>query len=432
MQVSVETTNGLERRMTVELPVERVDDEVQNRLKQMSRSASVKGFRPGKVPHKVLAQQYGQQVRDEVVGELIQSTYFEAVGQEKLQPAGMPNIEPTVNEAGKNLQYTATFEVMPEVTLADVSGAKLEKRVAEVSDDDLEKMMDTLLKQRATWEEIDRAAADDDRLNIDFKGTIDGEEFSGNSGENVPVTIGSGRMIKGFEEGLVGAKAGDELTLDLQFPEDYAHKEVAGKPVQFAVKVNSVEESKLPELDEEFAKSFGIGDGSLESLRQEVRNNMEREMKQALIDGNKQAVMDKLIELNSIEVPGALVENEAEQLKQQMMQQMHIPEGKAGVELDTSMFRDQAERRVSLGLILSEVIKSKELKADDDNVRAKVEELASTYEEPQQVIDWYYGDKSRLSQIESLVLEDAVVDWVFEQADVTEKSSSFDEVMGRG
>jgi trigger factor len=239
-------------------------------------------------------------------------------------------------------------------------------------------------------------------------------------------------MIKGFEEGLVGAKAGDELTLDLQFPEDYAHKEVAGKPVQFAVKVNSVEESKLPELDEEFAKSFGIGDGSLESLRQEVRNNMEREMKQALIDGNKQAVMDKLIELNSIEVPGALVENEAEQLKQQMMQQMHIPEGKAGVELDTSMFRDQAERRVSLGLILSEVIKSKELKADDDNVRAKVEELASTYEEPQQVIDWYYGDKSRLSQIESLVLEDAVVDWVFEQADVTEKSSSFDEVMGRG
>lgn len=431
MQVSVETTNGLERRMTVELPVERVDDEVQNRLKQMSRTARVKGFRPGKVPHKVLAQQYGQQVRDEVVGELIQSTYFEAVGQEKLQPAGMPSIEPTVNEAGKNLQYTATFEVMPEVTLAEVSGVKLEKRVAEVSDEDLEKMLETLLKQRATWEEVDRAAADDDRLNINFKGTIDGEEFSGNSGENVPVTIGSGRMIKGFEEGLVGAKAGDEMTLDLQFPEDYAHKEVAGKPVHFAVKVNSVEESKLPELDEEFAKSFGIGDGSLDSLRQEVRQNMEREMKQALIDGNKQVVMDKLLELNSIEVPSALIENEAEQLKQQMMQQMQIPEGKSGIELENSMFQNQAERRVSLGLILSELIKSQELKADEDSVRAKVEELASTYEEPQQVIDWYYGDKSRLSQIESLVLEDAVVDWVFGQADVTEKNSSFEEVMGR-
>ncbi len=432
MQVSVEATNGLERRMTIELPVERIDGEVQNRLKQMSRSAKVKGFRPGKVPHKVLAQQYGAQLRDEVVGELIQATYFEAVTQEKLQPAGMPRIEPTVNEEGKNLEYTATFEVMPEVTLADISGAKLEKRVAEVSDEDLDKMMETLLKQRATWEEVDRAAAEDDRLNIDFKGTIDGEEFSGGSGESVPITIGAKRMIAGFEEGLVGAKAGDELTLDLTFPEDYAHKEVAGKAVQFAVKVNSVEASKLPELDEEFAKSFGIGDGSLDSLRAEVRQNMEREMKQALTEGNKQAVMDKLIELNPIEVPQALVENEAETLKQQMQQQMHIPDGKTGVQLESSMFTEQAQRRVSLGLILSELIKSQELKADDDKVRAKVEELAATYEEPQQVIDWYYGDKSRLSQVESLVLEDAVVDWVFDQADVTEKSGSFDEVMGRG
>jgi trigger factor len=432
MQVSVETTNGLERRMTVELPVERIDDEVQNRLKQMGRTARVKGFRPGKVPHKVLAQQYGKQLRDEVVGELIQSSYFEAVSQEKLQPAGMPSIEPTVNEAGKNLQYVATFEVMPEVTLAEVAGAKLEKRVAEVTDADLDKMMETLLKQRASWEEVDRAAAEGDRLNIDFKGTIDGEEFSGNSGEKVPVTIGAKRMIEGFEEGLVGAKAGDELTLDLTFPEEYAHKEVAGKPVQFAVKVNSVEAAKLPELDEEFAKSFGIGDGSLDSLRAEVRQNMEREMQQALRDGNKQAVMDKLLELNQIEVPQALVENEAEQLKQQMMQQMHIPEGKSGVQLENSMFTEQAQRRVSLGLLLSELIKSKELKADEEKVRAKVEELAATYEEPQQVIDWYYGDKSRLSQVESLVLEDTVVDWVFEQADVTEKSGSFDEVMGRG
>jgi trigger factor len=238
-------------------------------------------------------------------------------------------------------------------------------------------------------------------------------------------------MIKGFEEGMVGAKSGDELTLDLQFPEDYAHKEVAGKPVQFAVKVNSVEESKLPELDEEFAKSFGIGDGSLESLRQEVRQNMEREMKQALTEGNKQAVMDKLIELNTLEVPNAMVESEAEAMKQQMMAQMHIPEGKSGVDLDNSMFRDQAERRVILGLLLSELIKSQDLKADEEKVRAKVEELASTYEEPQQVIDWYNADKSRLSQVEGLVLEDAVVDWVFEQADVTEKSGSFDEVMGR-
>jgi trigger factor len=239
-------------------------------------------------------------------------------------------------------------------------------------------------------------------------------------------------MIAGFEEGLVGAKGGDELTLDLQFPEEYAHKEVAGKPVQFAVKVNSVEESKLPELDDEFAKSFGIGDGSVESLRQEVRQNMEREMQQALVEGNKQAVMDKLLEINEIEVPQALVESEAETLKQQMQQQMHIPDGKSGVQLENSMFMEQAQRRVSLGLILSELIKSQELKADEDKVRAKVESLAGGYEDPQQVIDYYYADKSRLSQIESLVLEEEVVDWVFGQADVMEKSSSFDEIMGRG
>lgn len=432
MQVSVETTSGLERRMTVELPVERIDSEVQSRLQRMSRSARVKGFRPGKVPQKVLAQQYGKQIRDEVVGELIQSSYFEAISQQSLQPAGMPSIEPKVNEAGKNLEFIATFEVMPEVTLADVAGVKLERKVAEVSDADLDKMLETLRKQRASWQAVDRAAAEGDRLNIDFKGTIDGEEFTGNAGNGVPVTIGAKRMIAGFEEGLVGAKAGDELTLDLQFPEEYAHKEVAGKPVKFAVKVNSVEESKLPELDEEFAKSFGIGDGSLESLREEVRQNMVREMKQALTEGNKRAVMDKLLELNQIEVPQALVENEAETLKQQMQQQMYAPQGKSGVQLDTSMFMDQAKRRVSLGLILSETIKANGLKADEDTVRAKVEDLASTYEEPQEVIDWYYADKRRLSQVESLVLEEAVVDWVYGKADVAEKTSSFDEVMGRG
>ena len=432
MQVSVEKTNGLERRMCVELTVERIDDEVQRRLQQVSRTAKVKGFRPGKVPLKVVAQQYGKQIRDEVVGELIQSSYFEAVGKQSLQPAGMPSIEPTVNEAGKNLEFTATFEVMPEVALTDMAGVELEKRVALVGDEDLEKMMDTLLKQRVSWEKVERAAAADDRLNIDFKGTIDGEEFSGNAGQGVPVTIGANRMIAGFEEGLVGAESGSELTLDLTFPEEYAHKEVAGKPVQFTVKVNSVEEAKLPELDEEFAKSFGIGDGSLDSLRQEVRQNMEREVQQALIESNKQTVMDKLLELNPIEVPKALVESEADTLKQQMQQQMHTPDGKSGIELDNEMFREQAKRRVSLGLVLAEFIKSKALKADEEKVRARVDDLASTYEEPQQVIDWYYGDKSRLSQVESLVLEDSVVDWVFEQADVTEKSGSFDEVMGRG
>jgi trigger factor len=270
-----------------------------------------------------------------------------------------------------------------------------------------------------------------DRLNIDFKGTIDGEEFAGNSGENVPITIGSGRMIDGFEKGLTGAKAGEELTLELQFPEDYTHKEVAGKPVQFQVKVNKVEAPELPEIDEEFAKSFGIGDGSLDSLRQEVRQNMEREMKQAIAARNKQVAMDKLMELNKLEVPAALVNQEAESLKRQMVQQMYTPQGKAGVDLDASMFKEQAERRVTLGLVLSELIKSKDIKVGEEQLRAKVEEIASTYEHPEEVVSWYFADKKRLSEIESLALEDAVVDWVFAQGDVSELKSSFDEVMGR-
>ncbi len=431
MQVSIEETGGLERRLNVAVPQERVENEVQSRLQRLSRTAKVKGFRPGKVPMKVVAQQYGKQVRDEVVGEVIQATYFEAVNQEKLQPAGMPTIEPKVMEQGKDLEYTATFEVMPQVELAEVAGTKLEKTVADVSDADLEKMMENLRQQQAGWKEVKRKAKKGDRLNIDFTGTIEGEEFSGNSGQNVPITLGSGRMIDGFEKGLTGAKAGEELTLELQFPEDYAHKDVAGKPVQFQIKVNKVEAPELPEIDEEFAKGFGIGDGSLESLHQEVRRNMEREMKQALTARNKQVAMDKLMELNKVEVPAALIDQEAESLKRQMAQQMHTPQGKAGVDLDAEMFKEQAERRVTLGLVLAELIKSKDIKVSEEQVRAKVEEIASTYEKPDEVVKWYYADKKRLSEIESLALEDAVVDWVFAQGTVSEKKSSFDEVMGR-
>lgn len=431
MQVSVEETGSLERRLNVAVPQERIEKEVQSRLQRLSRTAKVKGFRPGKVPMKVVAQQYGRQVRDEVVGEVIQSSYFEAIGQEKLQPAGMPSIEPKVMEEGKDLEYTATFEVMPKVELAEVAGAKLEKTVAEISDEELEKMLENLRQQRSSWKEVKRKAKKGDRLNIDFTGTIDGEAFDGNSGQNVPITLGSGRMIDGFEKGLTGAKAGEELTLDLQFPEEYPHKEVAGKPVQFQVKVNSVEAPELPELDEEFARSFGIGDGSLEALRQEVRQNMERELKQALAARNKQAAMDKLMELNQVEVPAALVDQEAEGLKRQMQQQMYTPQGKSGVDLDASMFREQAERRVTLGLVLSELIKSREIKVSEEQLRAKVEEIAATYEKPEEVVQWYYSDKKRLSEVESLALEDAVVDWVFAQGDVSEKQSSFDEVLGR-
>ncbi len=430
MQVSVEATSALQRRMTVAVPAERIAGEVQNRLKRMAHTAKVKGFRPGKVPMKVVEQQYGKQVRDEVVGEVIQRTYFEAITEQKLHPASMPTIESVSGEEGQDLQYAAVFEVMPEITLAKMSAAKLERLSAEVTEADLDKMIENLRKQRTEWKEVSRKAKEGDRLSVDFSGTIEGEAFAGNSGKNVPVTLGSGRMIDGFEKGLIGAKAGDDVVLDLQFPENYGSKDVAGKPVQFQVTVNKVESPELPEVNEEFAKGFGVGDGSLEALRTEVRKNMERELKQGLESKNKQAVMNVLLEMNKLEVPAALIENEAESLKQQMLQQIQGANGKAGADLDIALFKGEAEKRVSLGLLVSEAIKANELKVDSDKLKAKVDEIAATYEKPEEVVRWYYGDKSRLSQIENLLLEDAVVDWAFSEAKVSEKKSSFDEVVG--
>lgn len=432
MQVSVEATGGLERRMTVQVPEERVEKEVEGRLQRLARTAKLKGFRPGKVPMNVVKSHYGAQVRQEVVGDVIQSSFYEAVVKENLRPAGLPTIEPKSLEAGKSLEYTATFEVMPEVEPASLSGVKLEKVSAEVSDADVDAMLETLRKQRTRWEAVERAAKEGDRVVIDFKGTIDGTEFQGNEGKQVPVVIGAKRMITGFEEGLVGAKTNDSLTLDLKFPEEYGYKEVAGKPVQFAVTVHRVEEPHLPELDDEFAKSFAITEGGVEALRKEVRQNMERELEQAVTGRVKQAVMDKLLELNAIDLPKALIKQEAEQLAAQMRQNMHIPAGKSGVNLDSAMFEDQARRRVSLGLVLSEIIKRNELKADAAKVREQVEKVAATYERPQDVINWYYADRNRLAEVESLVLENQVVEWALGQADVSETKSSFNELMNRG
>jgi trigger factor len=431
MQVSVEATGGLERRMTVQVPEEKITKAVEGRLKQLAKTTKIKGFRPGKVPMKVIQQRYGDQARYEVMGDVMQSTFYEAISQEKLNPAGAPQMEPKLDSEGDTFEYTATFEVMPEITPSGLDGVAIEKVTSEVTDADLDAMLENLRKQHTGWEEVERAAAEGDRLNIDFTGTIDGNEFPGNSGQQVPVTLGGKRMIPGFEEGLVGAKAGDEITLDLTFPEDYGNKDVAGKAAQFQVKVNKVEAPKLPELDEEFVKGFGIGDGSVESLKAEVRKNMEMELEQNLHNQVKQQVMDKLLERNEIDVPQALVERESQAMMQQMQQQMHIPEGKSGVDLDPSMFNESATRRVKLGLLIAEVIKANDIKADADKVRAQVEALASTYEEPEEVINWYYADKSRLAQVESLVLEDAVVDWALNQADVSETAKPFDELMNR-
>mgnify|MGYP002713080648 CR=1 FL=1 len=431
MQVSVETTSALERRMTVEVPEERVEKAVEERLRNLARTTRIKGFRPGKVPMSVVKQRFGGQVRQEVVGEVVQSTFYEAVTQEKLRPVGLPRIEPSSTGEGDNLEYTATFEVFPEIELAGLEGVSIDKATAEVTEADVDRMLDTLRKQATSWEEVDRPAEEGDRVTVDFRGTIDGEEFDGNSGENVPVTIGGKRMIAGFEEGLVGVKAGDEKTLDLEFPEDYAYKKVAGKPVQFIVTIKRIEKPELPEVDDAFAERFGIKEGGVDALRQEIRANMEREMSQALKNRVKQQVMDKILEINELDIPKGLIDNEAQALMRQTEQQMYTPEGKSGVKLDPSMFEEQAERRVSLGLLMSEVVKQHELKADPAKVRETVEGLAATYEQPDEVVQWYYADRQRLGEVESLVLEDQVVDWVLGQVQVNEVPSSFEEIMNQ-
>lgn len=429
MQVSVETTAGLERRMTVQVPEERIAAEVDNRLRQLARTTSIKGFRPGKVPFKMVQQRYAEQVRQEVLGDVIQSSYFEAVNQEKLRPAGYPSFEPKSLEQGEGIEYVATFEVMPEIEPVSVAGISIEKPVAEVTDADVDAMLETLRKQNAGWQAVERGAEEGDRVTIDFSGTIDGAEFQGNKGENVPVTLGGKRMIAGFEEGLVGAKAGEERTLDLQFPENYGYKDVAGKPVQFKVSVKQVEAPLLPELDDAFAAKFGV-EGGMAALRAEVRNNMERELEQRLSNMVKEQVMDKLLEINDVTIPQALVMQEAQSLAQQMRQNMQLPADKSG-SISPAMFEEQAKKRVTLGLLLAELVQRHNLKVDADALRRKVEQMAAGYDQPEEVVKWFYADQRRLSELESLALEERVVEWVLEQATVTEKPQGFNELMNR-
>lgn len=430
MQVSVESAGGLQRKLTVAVPEDTIEQAVQTRLQNLTRTAKIKGFRAGKVPLKVVKQHYGQQVRQEVLGEVIQSSFYEAVSQEKLRPASSPSIDTQQIDDGQGLEYTATFEVYPEVQLADMSGAKIEKTVAEIGESDLDEMIDTIRKQQLQWEVVDKAAENGDQVTVDFKGIIDGEEFAGGTGENMTVEIGAGRMIKGFEDGLAGLKADDEKTLELKFPDDYHAKELAGKDVKFEIKVKKVESSKLPEIDEEFAKKMGVADGNIEKMRDDVKANMQRELDARLKNNVKQAVMDKLLELNKIDIPESLIQQESEVLLKQMqsnLMQQGMQQGQ--LKMEPSMFKDQAERRVALGLIMSEIVKQQSFVPDADKVRGFIEEMASGYEKPDDVVKWYYGDKQRLAEVESMVIEQQIVDWILEQAKVEDKTTSFKNIM---
>lgn len=430
MRVSVETTEGLQRRMTVEVPAVRVDGEVESRIKQYARRVRMDGFRPGKVPVSLVKKQFGDSIRQEVLGEVIESTLREAFQQEKINPAGMPSVEPVKDQVGEDFAYAAIFEVYPEITVGDLSALSVTQTMAEVGDADIDSMLEKLRTQQAGWEEVDREAAKGDRVVIDYEGKLaDGSDFPGNKREDAQLILGGGNLGEDFESQLLGVKAGDARSFDVTFLEDFRIDEMAGKTAHFDVSVKQVFGETLPEMNDDFATSLGIEEGGIEALRAQVRENMERELKQKLRGMLKDSVMNAVLEANPIDLPSAMVTEEAKRLQQQMIEQLTSTTHGQAPELPMSLFEDQAKRRVSLGLLLGEVIKANQIAADEAKVRELIEGFAESYEDPQEVIDTYYQNSELLAQIESLAMEDQVVDLILGQCQVGEESSNFDAIM---
>lgn len=431
MQVSLETTSGLERRLTVGVPAEQVENEVENRLKQAARNVSIKGFRKGKVPMSVVKQRFGAGIRQEVVGDVISRSFYAAVQKENVKPAGQPSIQPKQLAVGKDLEYIATFEVYPSVALSDLSAFEINNFKAEVTESDVDNMVEVLRKHQSTWAPVERAAADGDQVNIDFVGTKDGVEFAGGKADSHVLVLGSKSMIPGFEDGIVGMKAGEQKVISVVFPEDYQADELKGAAAQFAITVNSVSEATLPELGKEFFQKFGVEKGGEKQFRKEVKANMDRELANALKAKVKVQVMDALIASHTTDVPKALVSNEIQVLRNQMLQRFGGQQQNFDVKtlLPDTMFQDEASRRVTLGLIVGEIVKSAKLKPDAKRVKSMIEEIASTYQEPKEVVDYYSSNQELMAGVESAVLEDQVVDHILSQAKVSEVETSYDEII---
>jgi trigger factor len=432
MQAAIETISSLERRLSISVPMEGVNADVGSRLKRLARTVKVHGFRPGKVPIRIIEQQYGNQVRQEVLGEAIQKSFGDAIREQNLRVAGLPKIEiKSADEATDNFEYTATFEIYPEVAVGDLSGALIEKPLVEVGDAEVNKTIEVLRKQRAVFEAADRAAGLGDQVKINYRGTIGGEAFEGGSAEGAVVQLGEGRLLPDFEKNVVGLSTGDTHTFEMKFPEDYHGKEVAGKTALFEIKVSEVLGARLPELDEDFARELGIADGDQAKMRAEIRANLEREVKRRSNARVKDLAMKALLDATTVELPNSLVEQESDRLIEQMkrdLQTRGLSSDK--VPLPREAFGEEAKRRVQLGLILSELVNSNGLGAKPDQVKAVVEEQAKSYDQPEEVKRWYYESPERLREIESIVLEDNVVQWVTGQAKLAEKPTAFDELMG--
>ncbi len=427
MQVSVESATGLERRMRVQVPAEKIEQEVAIRLKDVGSKARIQGFRPGKIPAKLIRQRYGAQVRQEVLQDILQSSYSDAVVQESLRPAGGPSIEPENVAEGEDLTYTAVFEVYPEVELKALGKIKVEKPAAEVASSDVDDMIQKLREQRASFSPVERKAADGDQVTINFEGTLKGEPFEGGSAQDFPVVLGQGQMLPDFEKQLFGVKTGESKTFKLKFPKDYHAEELAGKKVEFAIEVGEVAGQELPEVDEELVKAYGIESGSLDELREDIEANLKRELAGKIQASVKQQVLDGLLEHNAIEVPAVLVQQESESMQKEMMQRMGVTDTEQAPAVET--FQEAAEKRVRLGLLLSTAIQDNDLKSDQSRVNSKLDEICQPYDNPEEIKKIYQQNPQLLSQIENVILEEQVVEWLTDQAQLSEKTMSFSQLM---
>jgi len=427
MQVTVESTGTLERRMRVELPAERIEKEVDTRLKSVGKTAKIKGFRPGKVPAKVVRQRYGAQIRQEVLSELMQQSYSDAVQQENLNPAGGPQIKTEGGDAGKGFAYVATFEVMPEVELKDLDKIKVEKPDVEIGDSDLDDMVETLRKQKATWTEVDRKSATGDQVVVDFSGELKGEPIQGGQGKEVPVILGQGQMLPDFEKGLMGIKAGDEKTFKVKFPKDYHAEDLQGQKVEFTIQTHRVEEESLPPVDDSLAEMFAVEEGGLEQFKTDVRENMEHESTQKVKAQIREQIMQGLLDSNPIDVPQALKHQEMHTMQHEAMRRLGIEDHDKAPPIEN--FADAAEKRVRLGLLVRQLISDKDLTLDEDKVRAHVEEMCAGYENAGEMVDMYLNTPQVRQQVEPVVLEQIALDWLLEQGKVKSKKVKFNEFM---
>jgi len=426
MDVTVESTGTLERRMRVELPLEPIEQQVSSRLQSVGRSAKIKGFRPGKVPAKVVKQRYGRQVREEVLNEVLQKSYSEAVTQEKLNPAGGPKIETDV-ENDTVFAFTATFEVMPDVVLKDLEKIKIERPDVQIGNSDIDAMLTNLRRQKATWETVERKSADGDRVVIDFIGKLKGEEFPGGVGKDYPVVLGSSQMLPDFEKGLLGVSSGDEKTFKVKFPKDYHAEDLAGAKADFTITAHRVEAEILPELDDEFAASFNVADGGIGQFRKDVRENMDREAAAKIKNDVREQVMNALLQANPLDIPNALKHKEMHSLQREAMQRMNIEDEAQAPPLDN--FGATAEKRVALGLLLRQIITDKDLKADAAVMREHVEQLCAGYENPEDMVNMYLSNPQLMQQIEPMVVEQLAIDWIIEHGKSKTRKVSFEEFM---